>query len=357
MTSWAVQEVRMRIERGETVTAADAHALVDALDSATRAAKVPSEFVVRVARDGDDFGRWTARHPLIQLTRSAEHPADALIFGAEELRRALANLGVEPVVDPSPPLGRVHTIDRHVADAHRRAGDGPSAPALGWALDEVDRLSAELRAADSRRTLLDAASSGDREAREVLRLEAMAAFERANVTTSSATWSTDALGDAASLGLGLPMLVLAIDVARHRRVDGWIFSDTRDWFALSHRTEPRPMTRYVDRIVTPLAVNDAAALSLHRLAPRVPTGRSVAAFADFAELMALELPEVDVGPLRDPLSPAWVPLPASAIPILCRGTDDERIDLDSLAEHEGWGPWGAHWKLAWVTDREGESDW
>lgn len=190
-----------------------------------------------------------------------------------------------------------------------------------------------------------------------MRLDAIAAFERANVNVSAATWSTGALGDASSLGLDLPTLVLAIDVARPGRFAGWRFTEDRDWFALSHRVEPRPMSRYVDRIVTPLAVSGAAALSLHRLAPRVPTGRSVVKYNEFAALIDTELPVVDVGRLDTPLSPAWVPLPTSAIPLLCAGTDDEDLDLDALVEHDGWGPWSNHWDLAWVTDREGDDSW
>lgn len=356
MNSWTLREMRVQVANGEPLATADADTLLDALDAAIRAAKIPSEFVMRVARDGDDHDRWTAHHPLLLATRSADHPADALILGAEELRRVLANLGV---AEPSDRTGSAKhdRIDRHVADAHRSTADGPVAASLDWALAEIDRLTTELHDAEGRRDLLAAASSGDRAARDRLRLDAIAAFERANVNVSAATWSTDALGDASSLGLDLPTLVLAIDVARPGRFAGWRFTEDRDWFALSHRVEPRPMSRYVDRIVTPLAVSDAAALSLHRLAPRVPTGRSVVKYNEFAALIDTELPEVDVGRLDTPLSPAWVPLPTSAIPLLCAGTDDEDLDLDALVEHDGWGPWSNHWDLAWVTDREGDDSW
>ncbi len=358
MQSWTLRELRTRVDGGDGLGQADAAALLDALDVATRAAKIPAEFVVRVARDGDLEG-WSAHHPLMRSSRTADHPADALILGAQELREVLGDLGVTPkakrrgirlwVVDSH--------IDRAVAEANRATAEHAVGDSLGWALSEIDRLTGDLDAAEGRRDLLSSAAFGDADARERLRLDAVAAFEQANVHTSAASWSTDALGDAPSVGLDLPTLVVAIDVARSDRVAGWRFTDDREWFALSHRVEPRPMSRYVDRVVSPLQINEAAELALRRLAPRIPTGRSVAAFVNFAALVARELPEVDVARLDSRLSPAWVPLPTSAIPLLCAGTVDEELDLDALVEHDGWGPWADHWELAWVTDHPAESDW
>ena len=62
---------------------------------------------------------------------------------------------------------------------------------------------------------------------------------------------------------------------------------------------PRPMSRYVTAIVSPLSLNAASDLALRRLAPRVPTGQSVQAYCDHGDLVGQELPTVDVGAISD----------------------------------------------------------
>ncbi len=358
MQTWTLRELRKRVGAGEQLDQADTTALLDALDVATRAAKLPAEFVVRVARD-ESLERWTAHHPLLRRSQPADDPADALILGAQELRRALGDLGGAPSKNSADPPHHFagQRIDRAVAETHRATVHDDIGDSLGWALSEIDRLTKDLHTADRRRDLFASATAGDTAAREQLRLDAVAAFEQANVRTSTASWSTDALGDAASVGLELPTLAIAIDVARSDRIANWRFTDDRDWFALSHRVEPRPMSRDINRVVSPLQTSDVAELALHRLAPRVPTGQSVAAMVAFAALIEAELPGVDVGRLDARLSPAWVSFPTAVIPQLCAGTVDEHLDLDTLVEHDGWGPWINQWELAWLTNHPSESDW
>jgi hypothetical protein len=50
-------------------------------------------------------------------------------------------------------------------------------------------------------------------------------------------------------------------------------------------------------------------------------------------------------------------LASNTIPLLCAGTVDEDLDLDTLVEHDGWGLWINHWEVAWLTDHPAESDW
>jgi len=155
----------------------------------------------------------------------------------------------------------------------------------------------------------------------------------------------------------LPCLAVCFRVRgdRHRLsdgsdLDGWTFTPSRRWFALNHRVAPRPMSRYETAVVSPLAIEDAAELSLRRVAPRVRAGDSVAAMAHFRDVVREELPEVDVGRLRGPLSPAWVPLPIDAIGTFCAGTADEALVVDHLVTTDddrfGW----PRFELAWISN-------
>jgi hypothetical protein len=131
-------------------------------------------------------------------------------------------------------------------------------------------------------------------------------------------------------------------------VAGLRFDASRTWHALCHRVEPRPMSRYVTAVVSPVQLNMAADLSLRRLAPRVPTGRTVSAYNRFAALIAEELRGVDVGRISDSLSPAWVPLPIEALATLCADTATE-------SARRWW--FGPRWQLAYITQHPGEADW
>ena len=85
-----IDDIRRRAESGEGLDVDDVRAVLDALASAQRAAALPAEYVVRVARTESDLDRWQASHPLLLGTVSAPHPADALALASVELRRALS---------------------------------------------------------------------------------------------------------------------------------------------------------------------------------------------------------------------------------------------------------------------------
>lgn len=354
MNRMDVEAIERRIANGEAVSEDDITGLISAFHEVHRAAMTPSEYVVRVARDSSRLDRWTAQHPLIPTSNTAGHPADALILGAVELRRLLPDHDGPNVTSSERSTRR---IDRSVADAHRRSDEpGPRRDSLAWALDEVDRLASELATARDDRLLRDAAAAGDADARRAQHAAERSLFHAANVRTTDHDQRGAALGDASQVGLELPSLVLAIDLAEGTRVQRHRFTPDREWFALTHRTAPRPMSSYMERIVTPLRIGADIELALRRLAPRVPTGRNIGKYIAFQELIEIELPDVDVSFLDSNLSPAWVPLPLDALPVLCSGTPDKDVDTGSLVDHDE--PFCLpRWELAWITTHSGESDW
>ena len=290
-----------------------------------------------------------------RLATSASHPADALALASVELRRMLTNHDW-PADQTRWPRGRV---ERAVADAHA-AVDTETAASLRWALAELDRTRDELHAQRAGAALHVRARSGDAAAREQLRVQNRARLDAAGVTASSREWDTDGFGRAEDVDLALPCLALATTVREVEDLDGLHFKQIRRWHALQHRTAPRPLSRYRTAVVTPLQLNPAADLALRRTAPRVPTGRSVGAYRSFHDLLATELPGIDVSGITDELSPAWLPLPISTVAQLCAGTEDADVDLENLSERtDAKHPWlfGPTWVLAYITEHLGEGDW
>ncbi len=351
--TWRIDELRRHLDRGEAVDAGDISTLIDAVELAQRAAAIPPEFMIRVARDGANPQRWSATHPLLRLTVTANHPADAFALASVELRQALSRH------DWPESVRTFGSIDRAVADAH--AGDeSPVAESLRWALDELDRITEKAQAERDQRVLKSSAEAGNAEARAELRDRNIAVLETVGVIPSRHEWGIDGFGEADAVDLALPCLALAMTVRSTDDVAGLRFDTSRTWHALCHRAEPRPMTRYVTAVVSPVQLNMAADLSLRRLAPRVPTGRTVSAYNRFAALIAEELPGVDVGRISESLTPAWVPLPIEALATLCADTVDAHVDLAELATAtESARRWwfGPHWELAYITQHPGEGDW
>lgn len=349
MDRYRIDEFRRRLDAGETLAPDDSRTLIEALDHARVAATTPSEYLVRVARSIDDPYRWTAEHPSLRVSVSATNPADALVLAGVELGRVLD----EPTSQDRPHATRMR---RAVADAVAAGTTDPMvADALSWALDELDSRTDELHELRYRRQLSDRTSSGDQQARAELRSAALARLTAAGVTVAADGYATDGFDDAERLGLPLPCLALAYRTSASE-MNGDVslprFTAERTWFALCHRTEPRPMSRYETAIVTPLAIDDAAELALRRLTPRVPTGSTVGALSVFHELMVIELPGIDVDHLTGPLSPAWVKLPLDALGSMTGGTPDADLDVEELVATDPAAPWPwlPHPELVWITD-------
>lgn len=351
--TWKIDELRRHLDRGEAVDAGDVGALIDAVERAQRAAAIPPEFMIRVARDSASSERWSATHPLLRLSVTANHPADALALASVELRQALSRH------DWPEPVRTFGSIDRAMADAHAD-DESPVAESLRWALDKLDRVTEKAQAERDQRVLKSSAEAGNADARAELRDRNIALLDAGGVIPSRREWGTDGFGEADAVDLALPCLALAMTVSSTDDVTGLRFDTSRTWHALCHRAEPRPMSRYVTAVVSPVQLNIAADLSLRRLAPRVPTGRMVDAYTRFAALIAEELPGVDVGRIADTLTPAWVPLPIEALATLCADTVDAHVDLAELATNtesarRRW--FGPHWTLAYITQHPGEADW
>jgi len=356
MERYVIDGFRRRVDAGEVLTADDSQRLIVALDDARRAATTPSEYLVRVARSIDDLDRWTAEHPSLQMSTSASNPADALVLAGVELGRTLG----EPVSDGR---HRFNRVERAVADAVVRSTTDPSvADALAWALDELDSRTSELHDLRYRRDLADRSSHGDQQAHAELRAAALDRLTAAGVTVAANGFGSDGFDDADRLGLRLPCLVLAYRM-RPSETNGDVslprFTSARSWFALSHRVEPRPMSRYETAVVTPLAINGDAELALRRFSPQVRSGTTVGALSAFRELAAVELPDIDVDRVTGPLSPAWVKLPLDALASMTRGTADEGLDVDTLVEADDDATWpflpGA--ALIWIADDLDDDGW
>ncbi len=351
MDSWKIDELSRRVDRGEEITPDEVRALITALTSTRSEIAVPSEFVVRVHRIASSL-RWKAEHPVLRFEPEADHPADALVLAGRELRDALVR---HAWPDPNERRARHGlSVTRIEADSIANGDESPAVVALRWSLAELDRTATELHDVKYEKSLAVQAEAGDRDAREARRASALAALSSANVTGAREGWSIDGFGSADQIGLTLPTLALALPFG-DRQFDRWTFTPNRQWFALTHRAEPRPMSRHERAVVTPVALGPTAELALRRLGQQVPTGASVGAHADYLTLMAERFPAIDVRRITGPLSPAWVPLPIEALATLAVGTPDATLNLDELAKSEEFGPFATWWRLVWITD-ETDSD-
>ncbi len=352
MDTWEIDEVRRRADQGEPVELEEVRALIAALEATRGHASIPAEFIVRVHRD--EGLRWRAEHPVLKVSCQADHPADALILASSELRRSLSG---HAWPDTAPPRRRWGpNVSRIEAEAIANTADLPAGAALSWALEELNRVSAELSDLKYVKFLSTRADAGDQQARDELRHRALDQLAAANVRGATNGWSTDGFGDAQAVGLALPTLALAINV-HDNSVDGWTFDARRPWHALTHRVEPRPMSRYESAIVSPVMVGPAAELALRRTAPRVPLGDTIGVYAAFGALMAEEFPSLDIGTLNGRLSPSWFRLPLESLAMFTDGPTDAALDLAAVADYEGFGPFPDRWQLVWITDEAEAHCW
>jgi hypothetical protein len=196
-------------------------------------------------------------------------------------------------------------------------------------------------------------SSGGREARRVMREQAVARLAAANVMTAAGGFSDHGFDKADAVGLPLPTLAVAFRSHGDREAATEIYDPQRSWYALSHRTMPRPMSEYATSVVKPLAINPQSELALRRLASRVPFGNQLRDHLAFAALMEVEFPDLDVGHMEGSHSPSWVRFPIDSIGRFTAGTPDADLDVHGLVHREAF--W-THVELVWITDEADHRD-
>ena len=354
MYDFQLAQWRARLDQGEELAPGEVLEVLDELDKARAAALVPSEFVVRVHRQAGLTG-WTAEHPLLLGSRHCQHPADALVLAGRDLREALArHQWPESESTTSRRSSFWHDqVPRTEADSLAAVDDSPTAQALAWALAELDERTTELHETKYGNELRQWVSSGDREARRIMREQAVARLAAANVTSAPSGYSDDGFDRADAVGLALPTLAIAFRSHGDRRSITEVYDPQRSWYALSHRTMPRPMSEYVAAVVTPLTINPDSELALRRLAPRVPFGNQLQDHLAFAALMAVEFPDIDVSRMEGPHSRSWVRFPMDSISRFTAGTPDADLDLNSLVRDDDFWP---HRELVWITDEAEHRD-
>jgi hypothetical protein len=356
MYDYELQRISNDLTEGKSIDPKDVRSLVDKVTALRKAVRLPDEILVRVHRGGgSDPLAWTAEHPLLTRRQTCRHPADALVLAAIEMRRVLDS---HEWPDPKRFDGRV--INTEEADVLASTDDSDIGQALRWALDTLRATAEENHKLRYGREVLDRFERQEPGAVEERRTLAVANLQRSGVRNVETRWSSDGFGSASEVGLSLPSLVLASKVsARQTRpepnaTEGLQFSPDRSWHALSHRYIPRPMSEYVNAIVTPLRIGPAVELALRKLGELAPEGRDVGAFAKYRELLTMLLPDASADHNTDTLSPGWCPFDLDALGDLLRGGPDEDLDVNGLVvvtdNPRQFLTMGAHWHLAWVTD-------
>lgn len=358
MHSFEVARMRRRLDEDEALDADDQRRLVDAVTELMRAARLPSEFLVRVHRDTEAIG-WTAEHPLFLTSGSSRHPADALVLAGLELRRVLERDVPEFTDDEpeGPRFFRRRPLAEDVWDALTRTEPGPDtvvalAAAL-HALEEARREAHELRYGETLRGVVRDMVTRPEErdaARAELRHAHAARLAAAGVEGANVAWREDAFGPTGEFGVDLPVLVVGFKAPadwptdrdeEHRMATG-------RWIALEHHWDSDDVwsgdPKSVRLIALPLDPTPEAELGLRRLADDAPSGESVRDHVAYHRAVAEHVPGVSVERVRGWVSPA-------ALPIDLESLDRLVADPPDLT---GAAPlfWDAH--LYWLSHVPGD---
>lgn len=373
MEHWKVDGYRRRLDAGEALALDEQRELLGSLVLLQRAARLPDEFHVRVQRDSD-ASRWSAHHPLLRVTATADHPSDALVRAAVELRRVLRQEFEWPARSADhDPDGDADDVDaagevpESTWEALSRTDPAPETVAalaaalraLGEVRDEARGLrygrSAHLLTQDP-----EATPEQRRSARAELRRGHARTLAAAGVEAADEDWRDDGFGPPERFGIGLPVLVVGVVEDTRRWEDDVPRSDRRwpwgaprrfppgRWVALEHSWSDDDHwagdPRHLRLIAQPLAVTPEAELALRRLAETVRPGDDVRAHAAFHEAATRLLPRASVSGVRGWVGPTALPLDIASI-------DHVAADPPDLT---GGDVWTSRFRLWWLSDPSGE---
>ncbi len=336
MHSFEVARMRRRLDEDEELDAADQRRLVDAVTELIRAARLPSEFLVRVHRDAEAIG-WAAEHPLFLTSGSSRHPADALVLAGLELRRVLER-DVPEFTDDEPQVPhffRRRPLAEDVWDTLTRTEPGPDtvvalAAAL-HALEEARQEANELRYGETLRRVardMDARPEERDAARAELRHAHAARLAAAGVEGANVAWREDAFGPAGEFGVDLPVLVVGFKTPadwptdrdeEHRMATG-------RWIALDHHWDNDDVwsgdPKSLRLVALPILPTPEAELRLRRLAEDAPSGESVSHHVAYHRAVAEHLPGVSVERVTGWVSPAALPIDGESLSLLVSDPPD-----------------------------------
>jgi hypothetical protein len=327
MHSFELAGMRHRLDEGEALDAADQRRLVDAVHELISAARLPSEFLVRVHRDAEATG-WTAEHPLFLTSASSRHPADALVLAGLELRRVLER-DVPEFTDDEPEelrFFRRRPLAEDVWDTLTRTEPGPDtvvalAAALS-ALEKARREANELRYGETIRRVirdLDARPEEREAARAEVRHRHAARLAAAGVEGADVPWKEDAFGPADAFGIDLPVLVVGFKTSAGwpQEWDEGRRTDTGHWIALEHQWDNDDLwsgdPKSVRLVAQPLRPTPEAELALRRLTEAAPSGESVRDHVAYHRAVAEHVPGVSVERVRGWVSPAALPIDVESL--------------------------------------------
>lgn len=362
MDHWQLEGFRRRLEAGEPLDLDEQRTLLESLVELDRTVRLPAEFHIRVHREGDGT-RWSAQHPLLRLQAAAQHPSDALVRAAVELRRVLQVEFHWPGEAVEPGEHDVGDVPESTWETLSRTDPAPeTVVALAGALRALEEVRSEthaLRYGQSRHALAhdpDATPAQRSAARTELRRRHAEALATEGVEAADEEWRDDGFGPAEQFGILLPTLVVGVVETRHQWTDNipssgrhWPWTEPRlfpagRWVALEHSWHNDDHwagdPQHLRLIAQPLQATPAAELALRRLADTVRSGESVGVHAAYHEAASRLLPEVSVRNVQGWISPAALPLDMSSL-------DHLVADPPDLT---GGDVWATHFKLFWLSD-------